>query len=308
MFDCISTGWPFRPYVELYPWVFQKQLQSCWNKPLVDVWKSIPTLRTRLQTFLDSGITKVLSEFSMAGPTLVHCDFDRSYSIPKFLIRSLNWLEQIFRIYSSSQKTNCLTAILDFDFTHIASPADEYSFSSQSIHGLLAGPCESEEFETLHRAHLARFTITALAPEEGKESEVDWVTGISDDVVSVDWVRGVLYLENIQWIRELAALYWLLLDVCPPYFFMERVGIVDFLNCFVSVFRDILPPLIHFKHAPKGHLFLHCFPSTLKWKIGDSRGFRVAEEKECWGEGGTEERGGGELVKYLERLGFSEAC
>jgi hypothetical protein len=34
----------------------------------------------------------------------------------------------------------------------------------------------------------------------------------------------------------------------------------------------------------------------------------VAEEKECWGEGGTEERGGGELVKYLERLGFSEAC
>jgi hypothetical protein len=117
-------------------------------------------------------------------------------------------------------KSNRHTAILDFDFTHIASPADEYFYSFPSFHGLLMGPLESEEMKALRQATLNSFTSSAYIPTEGKESEVNWE-------LAKMWYEeieklGVLNPANIAGIGELAALYWFSTDVSPPYFVMER--------------------------------------------------------------------------------------
>ena len=47
------------------------------------------------------------------------------------------------------QESNHLTAIQDFDFSHVASLVDEYFCFLHSIHSLLTGPLEGEEFKGL---------------------------------------------------------------------------------------------------------------------------------------------------------------
>lgn len=92
--------------------------------------------------------------------------------------------------------SNRLTAILDFDFTHIATPANEYFYSFPSIHGLLIGPLEGEEYEALRQAQLNGFITPAFIPTEGKESEINWE-------VAKMWYEeiekeGVLYPANLD--------------------------------------------------------------------------------------------------------------
>jgi aminoglycoside phosphotransferase (APT) family kinase protein len=52
---------------------------------------------------------------------------------------------------------NPVTALLDFDFTHVASPADEFFYFSPSFYGILSGLFESEENEALRPAQLDGF-------------------------------------------------------------------------------------------------------------------------------------------------------
>lgn len=69
-------------------------------------------------------------------------------------------------------------------------------------------------------AQLSGFTTTTFAPAEGKESEVNWdIAKMWYDEIEK---QGVLNPGNIAGIEEVAALYWFLIDVCPPYFLMER--------------------------------------------------------------------------------------
>jgi hypothetical protein len=48
--------------------------------------------------------------------------------------------------------TNQVTALLDFNFTSIASPADEFFYSFSSFHWILSGRFEPEENEALRLA------------------------------------------------------------------------------------------------------------------------------------------------------------
>ncbi|PMD51971.1 uncharacterized protein K444DRAFT_248724 [Hyaloscypha bicolor E] len=104
------------------------QLDFAETTPLVDGWKSNPTLQTHLQSFLKTGIPKVLSGFSLTNPALVHGDLD---------------LHNIL----FDPKSNRHTAILDFNFAHVASAADEDFSSFPSIHGLLMGSLEVKRWK-----------------------------------------------------------------------------------------------------------------------------------------------------------------
>lgn len=44
------------------------------------------------------------------------------------------------------RKTNVLTAVVDFDFSHVGAPISEYLFSFYDTNGLLAGRAETERF------------------------------------------------------------------------------------------------------------------------------------------------------------------
>lgn len=110
-----------------------------------------------------------------------------------------------------------LTALLDFDFSHIASPGDEYFYSFPSFHGIVAGPFEEGEQGALTQVQLNGFKD--FKPPESQE-EVDW--NLAKTWHSALKTAGVETPADIDGIEELAALYWFLLDVCPPYFLLPR--------------------------------------------------------------------------------------
>jgi hypothetical protein len=113
--------------------------------------------------------------------------------------------------------SNRLTALLDFDFSHIATPADEYFYSFRTVGALLAGPFEKGEEGQLRQYLLNGFDETIPKVKIGK---VDFqIAAIMDKEFTH---AGVLRPADIKGAGELAGLKWFLEDVSPPYFFMSR--------------------------------------------------------------------------------------
>lgn len=115
------------------------------------------------------------------------------------------------------QTSNRLTALLDFDLAHIATPADEYFYSFRTVGALLAGPFEEGDEGQLRRCLLDGFDGNVPAQNDGK---VDFEIA---QMMDKEFVRaGVLRPADIQGAGELSGLNWFLEDVSPPYFFMSR--------------------------------------------------------------------------------------
>jgi hypothetical protein len=111
-----------------------------------------------------------------------------------------------------------ITGLLDFDFSHVASPVDEYFYSFPSINGILTGPFEGGEMKELRVA-----IISGNFPDPLPSSkEVDWNVA---QVWNHEMKRaGVIRPSDIagDGIAEYAALYLFTQDVCPPYILMPR--------------------------------------------------------------------------------------
>ncbi|EHL03113.1 hypothetical protein M7I_0805 [Glarea lozoyensis 74030] len=138
---------------------------------------------------------KVVIENSVARQTLVHGDF--------------NTFNMLF-----DPSSNLLTALLDFDLSHIATPADEYFYSFRTLGALLAGP-----FEPGDEGQLRQYLLYGNVPAQNG-TKVDFEVA---QMMDKEFVRaGVLRPADIPGAGELAALKWFLEDVSPPYFFMER--------------------------------------------------------------------------------------
>jgi aminoglycoside phosphotransferase (APT) family kinase protein len=67
-----------------------------------------------------------------------------------------------------------LTALLDFDFSHIASPAEEFFYPFFLIHGILASTFEYEEHDALRIAQLHGFQAEVELPSTQGDSDIDW--------------------------------------------------------------------------------------------------------------------------------------
>ncbi|KAH8588221.1 hypothetical protein B0O99DRAFT_730815, partial [Bisporella sp. PMI_857] len=84
-----------------------------------------------------------------------------------------------------------LTELLDFDFTHIASPGGEYLYSFVDFHGITPGPFEVAGMEKLRLAHLNGFKDKQLEGPFG-EAEPDWKTaGIWQAAVEKSGMRAL---------------------------------------------------------------------------------------------------------------------
>lgn len=115
------------------------------------------------------------------------------------------------------ETSNRLTGLLDFDFFHIATPADEYFYSFRTVGALLAGPFEPGDEGKLRKYLLDGFDGDVPSESDGR---VDWQAAVMMDK---EFTRaGVLRPADIKGCGELAALKWFLEDVSPPYFFMSR--------------------------------------------------------------------------------------
>ncbi|KAH8800174.1 kinase-like domain-containing protein [Xylogone sp. PMI_703] len=194
----IWFGGPFTAYTDMYLYIFQKQIELSKSTPLVDGWKGTG-LDERLKAFDESGqFSKLLYEYSNIQPTLVHGDLS---------------LENIL----FNPDTLQVTALLDFDFAHIASPGDEFFYSFADFHGIIPGPLEDREMNALRLAQLNGFKDNNVK-NLTRAVQVDWKTAKMWQVaMEKSQVRSPADIENVG---ELATIYWFLLDICPPYFLL----------------------------------------------------------------------------------------
>ncbi|KAJ5699195.1 hypothetical protein N7493_012103 [Penicillium malachiteum] len=193
-------GGPFATYTDMYMFIFRKQMEIAASSSLVNGWKD-SDVASRLETFDQSGgFVKLLSSYHEFRPALVHGDIS---------------LENVL----FDPETLKVTALLDYDFTQIASPADEYFYSFLQFHGLVIGPLEDAEMENLRLALLNGFKDKSLY-DAAAEGHIDWKT--AEMWQSAMKKATVKSPADIEGIGELGAICWFLLDVSPPWFLLPK--------------------------------------------------------------------------------------
>lgn len=204
----IPCGGPFETYPEMHAQMLRFQLEEAdRNENIVRGWRGVDlepnslNLRDRLDKLAASvGIAKIAAENSVNRPTLVHGDFD------------------IFNMLFDVE-SNRLTALLDFDFAHVATPADEYFYSMGMLGYILLGPLEEGPEKQWVKCLVqgCEGNIPATKEERG---HVPWRTL---EILSEEFARaGVLRPQDIKGIGELAGVKWFLEAVFPPFFASPR--------------------------------------------------------------------------------------
>ncbi|KAK0631204.1 hypothetical protein B0T14DRAFT_35 [Immersiella caudata] len=196
----IHGGRPCDTVAGLYTEYFHTQI-SCADKcDIVKGWRAT-SLRDRLDKFGAEKLPQLLREVESQltpRPTLVHADFD---------LHNL--------LFDPS--TNQLTALLDFDFGHVASHADEYFYPFDSLMHIVVPPTvEEPDMVSLWHALLYGFPQELPVPKEGDKS-VGWKLAAAVNKAFAN--AGVNQPSEIPGIDELSALYWCIQDVSPPLFF-----------------------------------------------------------------------------------------
>lgn len=110
-----------------------------------------------------------------------------------------------------------ITALLDFDFAHIASPIDEYMYSFQSMSSILVGAHEKGDMGKLQKFILSGEQPAKLPPNS---RFADWN-------VAVTWneaikTAGGIRPSDVKCADVLAELKWFMEDIRPPYFGMPK--------------------------------------------------------------------------------------
>ncbi|KAH8590718.1 kinase-like domain-containing protein [Bisporella sp. PMI_857] len=202
----VGFGGPWNDWKGMYLGKYEAQLRNLDTVGFLGGWRE-NGLRDRLEAFFHSenGVLKLLDEFKLTSPTAVHGDFD---------------LQNIL----FDKDTLEITALLDFEFSHIGSPLDEYFWSFNSIHGLLPG---LEHDEAAMRAALlsafssSRSTYIAGSPFPEKiRTDYDWeVARTWDEELGRE---GAKKSSNILGAGDVAAVYWFIENICLPRFLSEK--------------------------------------------------------------------------------------
>ncbi|KAI1859860.1 hypothetical protein JX265_010309 [Neoarthrinium moseri] len=192
-------------YYELYRQCLETQLKFLDVSDIIGGWKELEfNLRERIEAFVKNGFMSLLEASTDAKPrpTLVHGDFGQ----PLF-------------IYTTSYLTRKLilfTALLDFNFSHIASRADELFYLFDQLHSLLVprGAVDLLREQLLHGFG-----------EKKTESEISgWI----------DWERAMLIdeafvaagvqrpVDMMPGIEPLSDLYWFLQNISPGILFLPQ--------------------------------------------------------------------------------------
>ncbi|KAE9575029.1 hypothetical protein CGCF415_v005089 [Colletotrichum fructicola] len=193
----IAGGGPCTTLSDLYQEYFKTQIGFADKCDIVRGWGD-SDLRTRLDQFGAKGLKSLVSRLE-ARPTLVHGDFDGNNIL-------------------FDEATNKLTALLDYDFGHIGSQADEYFYSFHSIHGLMIPPFTGDPEEE----HLRDCLLNGFTQEDvqRKSESIDWMTAtMRDEEFTKAGMEGP---SDIQGIDDLSAVYWFIQNISPPMFFLER--------------------------------------------------------------------------------------
>lgn len=129
----LSAG-PFGTYAELYQAMIHQQLSSSDQSPILQGWQE-DSIRTRLETFSLQGIAQLIDEYEQSPRVIVHSDFSKfiAYSI-RYI--STNWSSPAMNNILIDPNTKQLTALLDFDWSFVGSPGDEFLRSFFDLGGI----------------------------------------------------------------------------------------------------------------------------------------------------------------------------
>lgn len=114
-------------------------------------------------------------------------------------------------------RTNRLTALLDWDFSHVASAADEYFYSFDSIHGLVAPRINEDSRDALRQCLLHGFDVTAVERKFG--DMVNWdLAALTNQSFSRAGVQRPV--DMMPGIEPLSELYWFIQNLSPGVFYL----------------------------------------------------------------------------------------
>lgn len=111
-------------------------------------------------------------------------------------------------------ETSRITAIIDYDFGHIGSEADEYLYSLSQLHFLVVPPFEADENIDFMRRQLLQGWKHGEAAARPKCESVDWKLAILMDEQLAR--AGVERPSDISAMDELSARYWFMQSISPP--------------------------------------------------------------------------------------------
>jgi len=208
----IPCGGPFASLADMYSQFMRLQIDMSEKSSLLAGWKGTD-IRERLERFHSKGLPSLMEKLTDQRPTLIHADFDPNNML-------------------YDKETMTITALLDFDFSHIASPVDEYFYSFYTIHGILGGHHDTDKTA----AQLLEYQIKGFPsivaderPDTSKDRhfddcvQVDWVVASTwDNMLREKGVKRPASLERVGEIDGIQNLYWFIQDICQPYLLMER--------------------------------------------------------------------------------------
>ncbi|THW63731.1 hypothetical protein D6D20_03388 [Aureobasidium pullulans] len=131
----LSAG-PFRTHTELYQAMLQQQVTSSDKSPILQGWQE-DGIRARLEKFSLQGLARVTDEYAQSPRAIVHSDF----TMNNVLV---------------DPTTERISALLDFDWSFVGSPGDEFLRSFFDFGGI-PGPDSTGEELTIRQAILHGF-------------------------------------------------------------------------------------------------------------------------------------------------------
>ncbi|KAK9427620.1 hypothetical protein V1505DRAFT_379558 [Lipomyces doorenjongii] len=193
LFNTASTipcDGPFPTYSSFLKGMCKWQLEASERSTHLNGWKNVPKLRKRLDNLFASGLDELLVKVPEQRPTLVHAD--------------LCFPNMLFDI-----STYRLTAVLDFDFSHIGAPVSEYLFSFWDMNALLTG--SAGQMGQMRKWLLNGFPKRIDARFKLARS---WDHALGE--------AGVEKPSTIDGAGHIADIWWFSQELCQAYWFMDR--------------------------------------------------------------------------------------
>ncbi|KAL7908442.1 hypothetical protein GGI35DRAFT_486492 [Trichoderma velutinum] len=186
------TGEPSATYKDFLRSIFRAKLQEADENPIILGWEE-NGLRTKLDEFIGYQLDGILKDYEQVVRVLIHGDFTTNNIL-------------------FDATTLQVTALLDFDFSYVATVAEEYlGFSFGNISGgKLPGPFETGPNLSLRKAMLSGFSMPILNAD-ASEGQWDVAKAWDKDLVRA----GVTKPATIPHFEDIADIYWIQDHICP---------------------------------------------------------------------------------------------
>jgi len=209
----LVRGGPWKSYSEIWDAKLRAQLAEADESSLLQGWRSSGP-RERLEHYIESGqIQNILKGVDVTQRTLVHGDFSKTFLLPLAFITifvvqiDMTIIAMNNMLYDSETKR--ITALLDFDWSSISHPSDEYFSGLWDIFGGIHERVAEFQAQVLAGTFADNYKPLGISQERLEQWEVAeaWNTSSSS--------RGLIRPCTIAGIDKLKALKDLEELICP---------------------------------------------------------------------------------------------